>query len=226
MTPRMARLRAQVERQHEPATSGSFLVTNQASRLAHNVNAVPSGVVRAAVLMTPSLDQRTPILVQDGGWGARAGLAEVVSGFGLLPLDRLQLLQQLRCRRVPAGFLLRSASVQSRFWLALLLVLSLWPVPAGAREPASGHSQLLPATDYETAAARAAGGFELLRKLNEKDARNGPRSPSSLLLRAASAASRPSADDLARPGGLPSPGAARPLCERLPYDATAPPSLR
>lgn len=117
----------------------------------------------------------------------------------------------------------------SRLWIMLALALSLWPSAAAASPgaPDPGGDVLTPASSrYADGVLRPAGGLELLltgpgREDDRLDGSGGSadrlrgrdRVPSRVrLLRRA-----PSAE-AANP--------ATPLCERLPYHATAPPSPR
>lgn len=116
-----------------------------------------------------------------------------------------------------------------RPWLVLALALSLWPSSAAASPgaPDRGPDVLTDASSpFAQQVLRSDGGLELIRgfQSRESEGRDGTRGASDLLsgherqvLRLRPRAAR-SSDEAAN--------ACPPLCERLPYDATAPPSRR
>lgn len=122
----------------------------------------------------------------------------------------------------------------ARLWLALLLALSLLPSSAAASEraPAGRPDEMHDATDhYGRDVLRSSGGLEIVGRLqahghgcscSHRGSGEGPApqilSGSELLL--------PHLRLLVGPGVEDTDASVVPLCERLPYHATAPPSLR
>lgn len=119
----------------------------------------------------------------------------------------------------------------SRFWLVLLLLLSLSPAPAAASTGArvqAPHAQdrVTSISTSPLEIARSSGSLELLQALEQRVSGGLSRI----------SADRPlaPADDLrpahrCRVGPATRPtsvGVFSPLCERLPYYATAPPAVR
>lgn len=115
-----------------------------------------------------------------------------------------------------------------RFWTLLLLALSLWPTPAPASTGAAGGGASIGAVQAGPygGALRSPTGLELLERI--ESLRPDVRTRGS----GAGPAHVPTAAAVAvRPIPAPAPRAAAgpsvpPLSERLPYDATAPPSPR
>ena len=126
----------------------------------------------------------------------------------------------------------------SRFWLVVLLALSLWPSPAAASTGVpEGEPDRITGTDadYGNHVFRSPAGLEVVGRFesgalrtargstqHRSESGSGPSphvfSGSELMLAQVRRLAGPSAetgDDLAVP-----------LCERLPYFATAPPSSR
>lgn len=111
-----------------------------------------------------------------------------------------------------------------KLWLLAALLLPLLPSPAAASEPAPASGgeryQVAPGHGFGDQ-VRAGTGFEILGQQGRGEARS-PRAP----LPAAGAPEpsrlRPHSSAV-RGDALPAPEGSTPLCEHLPYDATAPP---
>jgi hypothetical protein len=116
--------------------------------------------------------------------------------------------------------------MRSRLWLVAALLLWLLPSPAAAceRVPADGGARYEAASPPDAGdQVRAALGFEQLAVREQGRARwKTPRdTPPALRTRAfPEPAHLPS---FIRAGARPAPRGSAPLCERLPYRATAPP---
>jgi hypothetical protein len=113
-----------------------------------------------------------------------------------------------------------------RLSLAVLLLVSLWPNPAPA---SSAHGELpgiAPPAAVPGDAARAPGAAELTIRDGRGPARDRAEDGPSPIPRpaAAAASASPSAEPATRQPARPDP--VRPLAERLPYHATAPPRVR
>lgn len=111
-----------------------------------------------------------------------------------------------------------------RLWLLLALLLSLLPTPAAASEraPESGETHYVAAAgDHFGDELRAGTGFEILaqhgrgERASPRGACAGPEARTPLGAGPLSSAIHESA--------VPAPAGSAPLCERLPYHATAPP---
>lgn len=117
----------------------------------------------------------------------------------------------------------RRVSIRSPWWLLLIFILQPPPPTVG---PISPGKDAISALTYPFAkAVRAGTGLEVLRLLDRRTTSFGP-------LRYGDGTAGQQADGIGSPGLLqltPSPilpplvPVFRPLCERLPYDATAPP---
>ncbi|HEV2148416.1 MAG TPA: hypothetical protein VGR37_13520 [Longimicrobiaceae bacterium] len=113
-----------------------------------------------------------------------------------------------------------------RLWLLAALLLALLPTPAAACErapvPEKEHYVADPG-HYAGDQFRAGSGVELVAP--REQGRGPGRGPTGVLpdLEARDARSLRPASSPARDGALPAPDGCTPLCERLPYQATAPP---
>lgn len=111
-----------------------------------------------------------------------------------------------------------------RLWLLVAALLSLLPAPAaaGERVPASRGEQYMGAAGHDLGdQVRGGIGFEIPTQQGRGDARS-PRSicPDPEVPEALGFHPAPSS---VRDEALPAPEGSTPLCEHLPYHATAPP---
>lgn len=117
-----------------------------------------------------------------------------------------------------------------RVWLLVLMTLSLWPSPAAAEAHAHAgqHPGQIgaPSVDYAREVLRSASGLEVVRRLDGQSGGGSTRlpPPEHLLSGYELVSLRVRLLARAEPGSAQDPVA--PLCERLPYYATAPPASR
>lgn len=115
----------------------------------------------------------------------------------------------------------------ARLWLVLLLALALRPSEAAASAGAPpGEADEIHAhdADYGSGALRSSSPLGLVLGLATPGSWTG--GGRGLHLRAGSELRLAHARPLVGPGSDDTDGAGTPLCEHLPYHATAPPSLR
>jgi hypothetical protein len=116
--------------------------------------------------------------------------------------------------------------VMPRFLFALLLLAWFWPAAARVGTEVHVRDRITPLTSLSLAeAVRAAGGIELLLKLERKGSAEGPSS-FSLDLPPHGGSHSAEAPRLIRAEALGRQGIILPRLEHLPYFATAPPFHR
>jgi hypothetical protein len=114
-----------------------------------------------------------------------------------------------------------------RLSLAVLLLVSLWPNPAPASSARGELPGIAPPAAVPGDATRAPGAAELTIRDGRGPARDPAEdAPAPIPRPAAEAAASASPSPKTTPRGPARPDAVRPLAERLPYHATAPPRVR